>query len=176
MMKHVLALFLAMTAIVCVGISKMAIAEAIHNPWLSSTPNPPPANQEFPATLHYFGNPGMTGFWGEEHPLSVIDGNVITFMFDTGCGWICPPGNPQYNDFTFIMPALPEGRYTVRLADSLTPGSSAMAQFEINIGQGGMSPTTLPLGGYWNLSLAALLLALALLHPRARLRDTNSIN
>ena len=150
--------------LICLGFAGAAFAQTPHNPSLTTDPNPPPANQEFSAFFNVETNPASAGFWGELRPGHVIDGNVITFGFDTGCGWPCSPGVPTYRAFPFTMPSLPAGTYVVRFAESLYPPispSAIIAEFTVDVGLGGGAVSTpLPLGGYASVLFGLLILVL----------------
>ena len=153
-----------------VGFSANLLADTGPNPYFTTEPSPPPVDQEFAAVLHIRANPGATGFWGEAHPQSRIDGNTITFLFDEGCGWICQFSDLQAREFPFTMPALSEGTYVVRFASDFSMTAQVYGEFVINVGNGLASPAPLPIGGQWDLMLAALLVLLA----AARLLGTRS--
>jgi len=149
----------------CLGIAASAVAQGTPAPWLS-TPRPAPADQEFGATLHLRINPAVQGFWGEQHPPSAINGNTITFLFDTGCGWLCPPGEPTSVAYPFTMPALPAGTYVVRFANDLAVPSAVTAEFTLNVGLGGITSTALPIGGGASVLLGLCILLLGWRHWR----------
>lgn len=173
-------LFSAALFILCLGLAGVSFAQDTHAPSLTTDPSSAPANQEFAAFLNFETNPGSAGFWGEPRPTHVIDGNVITFAFDTGCGWICPPGVPTYRAFPFTMPALPAGTYVVRFAESLYPPiapSSIIAEFTVDVGLGGGEVSTpLPLGGSASVLLGLLILMLGWkrLYARGDLRKVGA--
>ncbi len=150
--------------LICLGFAGAAFAQTTHPQSLTTDPNPAPANEEFSAFFNFVTNPGSAGFWGEQRPTYVVDGNVITFIFDTGCGWICATGVPTYRAFPFTMPALPAGTYVVRFAESLIPPispSSIIAEFTVDVGLGGgVAATPLPLGGSASGVLGLLILML----------------
>lgn len=149
----------------CLGIAASAMAQGTPAPWLS-TPRPAPADQEFAATLHLRINPAVQGFWGEQHPPSAINGNTITFLFDTGCGWLCPPEEPISAAYPFTMPALPAGTYVVRFANDLAVPSEVIAEFTLNVGLGGITSTALPIGGGVSVLLGLCILLLGWRHRR----------
>ncbi len=166
--------------LICLAFAGAAFAQTTDYHSLTTDPNPPPANQEFSAFFNFVTNPSSTGFWGELRPTHVIDGNVITFAFDTGCGWICPPGVPTYRAFPFMMPALPAGTYVVRFAESLYPPispSSIIAEFTVDVGLGGGEVSRpLPLGGSASVLLGLLILMLGWkrLHARGNSRKVGA--
>ena len=166
-MNRIKTVLLCVVTLACVGVCGPVFAGSVPNPTLTTTPNPPPADQEFAATFYFSANPAASGFWGEAHPPSQINGNVITIAFDEGCGFLCPPGEPEYRAFPFTMPALPAGNYVVRFAAGLDSTSNVLAEFDINVGNGVVGPVALHVGGTGSLLLAALmiLLATAFLRP-----------
>lgn len=171
-MKALKLLFLPVLFLVCLGLSTSAIAEQI--PWLSTTPNPPPADQEFPAVFHITTNPSTIGFWSER-PWSVVNGNVVTILFDPGCGWLCGGGEDTYNAFPFTMPALPAGTYVVRFALGFESSSTVFAEFTINVGQGAGTSTALPISESAIALLGLLILLLGWQHLRGRRGDEDRV-
>ena len=172
-MRALMSFFSTVALLTCLGFSTSAIAERA--PWLSTTPNPPPADQDFPAVLHIMVNPMTQGFWGEQYPEKVVNGNVITYSFDTGCGFLCGGGEPTYKAFPFTMPALPAGTYIVRFALDPNETSNFLAEFTIDVGLGGSTSTDLPIGGSASALLGLLILLLGWQHLRARGRDVDRV-
>ncbi len=134
-----------------------AIGQATPPPSLSTTPSPPPANQPFAAVLRIWTNPWSTGFW-EGLPLqSSVNGNVVEILFDIGCGFVCPPFEPEYQNYSFTMPALPAGNYTVRFVGGFGQTTPPYAQVNLTVGGGVQAPASLPIGGVWSVMLGGLL-------------------
>lgn len=161
-------MFFAALFLVCLGLAGAATAQDTHIPTLATNPSRPPANQQFAATFYFVTNPASVGFWDQQHPTTVINGNVVTFGFDTGCGFLCPPGNPTYTAFPFTMPALPAGTYVVRFASDPNSSSAVYGEFTLDVGLGAVTPTALPIGGYASGILGLLILVLGWKYLRAR--------
>lgn len=158
------------------GACGCAIAGSDPNPpLLTITPDSPPANQEFAAVFHFYGNPNVAGFWGETHPQYRIDGNMIIISFDPGCGFLCPPGDPEYTAHPFTMPALSAGPHIVRFAVGLDPTAPVLGEFNINVGTGVAGPTQLPVGGHWTLLLAVLVILLATAQSRHTRKNMKAV-
>lgn len=126
-------------------------------PSFSTNPSPPPPDQQFSAVLRIHVNPWTIGFWEELPLMSNINGNVVEILFDTGCGFLCPPFDPEYQDYPFTMPALPAGNYVVRFVGAFGQPDPPYAQFDLAVGNGAQTAASLPVGGAWSILLAALL-------------------
>lgn len=180
MMKRARQLLAATVAFFAVWASTIAFAQSSLPASFWTTPNPPPADQEFAATLRILVNPGVWGIWPGEGqvPSNIqIDGNLIRIPFDIGCGFICPPSEPAYTNFPFVMPALPIGAYVIQFVDSPTPPASVYAEFNITVGYGEVAPSTaLPTGGEWNALLGGVLLLMACLWIRRQTDKRRSQN
>ncbi len=174
-MNALLRLLFAAITLTCLGLGPSATAQGTPNPGLTTTPNPVPADREFAAIFHIMANPGRAGFWGEQYPRRVVNGTVITYSFDLGCGWICPPGEPTYTANPFTMPALPAGTYTVRFAQGLDASSTVLAEFTLNVGLGGTVSTPLPVGGAASALLGLLILLLGWQRLRLRADAENRV-
>ena len=157
MMKGLVQFLSTAALLACLELGAPAFAQGNPSSSLTTMPHPAPADQEFAAILHIHVNPAAQAFWGEERPQNVINGNQITFLFDTGCGWLCPPYEPTAMAYPFTMPALPAGTYVIRFANALEAPSEVYAQFTLNVGLGGITSTALPVGGTASAGLGLLI-------------------
>ena len=175
LMNALMRLLFAAAILTCFGLGSSATAQGTPNPGLTTAPNPAPADREFAAIFHIMANPGRAGFWGEQYPRRVVNGNVITYSFDLGCGWLCPPGEPTYTANPFTMPALPAGTYMVRFAEGLDASSTVLAEFTLNVGLGGVVSTPLPVDGAASALLCLLILLLGWHRLHARVDNNETV-
>ncbi len=148
--------------------SGSAAAQDIPAPRLETTPHPAPADRAFDAVFRYYTSSGSVGFWFP--PNVQVSGNQITIPFDTGCGFLCPPGM-TYKSFPFRMPALPAGTYNVAFVAIDQP----IAEFELAVVAGAPAAVSVPGPGMPAIVLlAALFCAVAMIHRRSRLRTSYS--
>jgi hypothetical protein len=142
-------------------LTSSAFGQTTPPPSFSTTLNPPPANQEFAAVLRIWTNPATIGFWDGRPVASHVNGNVVDIQFDVGCGFLCPAGTLQYQNYPFTMPALPDGHYVLRFVAGFEPNDPLYAQFDIAVGNGTLPLASLPVGGGWSVLLGGLLALLA---------------
>lgn len=120
-------------------------------PALTTEPSPPPAGQPFQATFSRWSSTPTVGFGGQA-PTIVVDRPVVRVHFDPGCGFLCPPAT-VYRSWTFTMPALSAGSYTVSFGYT----GATIAQFQLAVGAGAPTPSPVPGPGLWSLALLVVL-------------------
>ena len=148
-----LALTLLAVVWVAVALPTMAVAQ-VPPPTLTTTINPPPANQPFEAVFNIFASPDSYGFGPE--PFIRVNGNSISIYFIAGCGQPCAPRS--YSAFPFTMPALPPGDYLVSFSWFLPSPPIIYAQLPLTVAGGAATPVAVPsMSTRWLAALALLL-------------------
>ena len=147
-------LALILLAVLCavVVMPIMAVAQ-VPPPTLTTTINPPPANQPFEAAFSIFASPESIGF-GATPQINVV-GNIIVIQFLAGCSAPCAPRS--YTAFPFTMPALPAGNYRVRFGFYLPSPPLQLAELSLTVG-GAATPVAVPSMSTRWLAVLALLL------------------
>jgi hypothetical protein len=139
------------------GMAPLAAQEQA--PAFHATPASPAAGQPFQGTLSIFWY--GTAFGVDSTP--EVSGNTITVEFDDSCGFICP-GERRYHDFTFAMPALAAGSYSVHVVS----GNDSIGTFPLIVG-GTVPPAAIPAPTLGIVSAAALALLLVFAGLRRRI-------
>jgi hypothetical protein len=137
--------------------------EPITGAYVTFELNPPPANQTFHGMLHRQGHPGSLGFLADASGIALhrITADSIDFLFDTGCGFLCPPLPPEVIASPFTLPALPAGPHRVRILSNFGDTPQILADFTIAVGGGAAGAVALPLGGSLGNGLLGVILAAA---------------
>jgi hypothetical protein len=138
------------------GMAPLAAQE--QPPAFHATPASPAPGQPFEGTLSIYWY--STAFGVDSPP--EVSGNTITVRFDDSCGFICP-GERSYHDFTFAMPALSAGSYSVHVVS----GNDSIGTFPLIVG-GTAPPAAIPAPTLGIISALALALLLLLAGVRRR--------
>ncbi len=165
-------LAMLLLAFACTALAAPMIASAqVPPPSLTTTINPPPANQPFEAFFHVFASPESDGF-GPSARINVVD-NVIFIQFFGLCEEPCAP--PSYSAFPFTMPALPAGDYQVRFYFPMTSPPIFYPTLGLTVGGGFVTPVAVPSASTRWLTALAFLLAIAgtYLTPRRYIRPNS---
>ena len=116
-----------------VALSRIAACQNLQ-PRLETIPSPAPVGDPFYAIVSLPANPAAIGFYFTYDNLK-IEGNLITAVFDSGCGFICPGGGLFYTGFPLPMPALKAGHYQLMVVDAAFPAYT-WATLPLTIGPG----------------------------------------
>lgn len=140
-----------------------AAGEPVAGAYITFEPNPPPANQVFHGVLHRQGHPGSMGFFAEPSGIARhrITADSVDFLFDTGCGFLCPPLPPAVVASPFTLPALSAGPYRVRILSDFGDSPQVLADVAIVVAGGAPPATALPVGGGFGSTLLGLLVVAA---------------
>lgn len=130
-------LFLRIVAMMFVALLPLeAMCQSISPPpKLVTIPSPVPVNQAFDADVYFLTTAAPLAFYNDD---VVIVGSTITAYFDSGCGFICP-GGQAYGPFRLHLPALQQGRYTLRIIDG-TFHTHVYAEFSLAVGVPAVDP------------------------------------
>ena len=140
-----------------------AAGDPIAPAYITFEPDPPRANEAFSGVLHRQGHPASLGFLVEPSGVARhrITADSIDFLFDTGCGFLCPPLPPAVVASPFTLPALPAGPFRVRVLSHFGDNPDVLANVDIVVAGGAPAATALPVGGGVGSTLLGLLVVAA---------------